>query len=147
MIACFKFKLYWLGLTHDMSKFLPSEFIPYMEHFYGSKVSIGRGRDETGYYKPTDTGDVDFDFAWLLHQKRNKHHWQWWCLPEDEGVLKVLEIPIKYRMEMVADWQGAGRAQRKPDTGKWYDANKHKMSLGVNTRNWIEKQIGEEVTE
>lgn len=142
MIACFKFRLYWLGITHDMTKLLPSEFIPYMEHFYGSGVGIGRGRDETGYYKPTDTGDAAFDFAWLLHQKRNKHHWQWWCLPDDEGGLKVLEMPIKYRKEMLADWQGAGRAQGKPDTNKWYSANQQRMSLGIKTREWLEAQMG-----
>lgn len=141
MVACFRLRLYWLGITHDLSKLLPSEFIPYMEHFYGSGVGIKTGRDETGYYKPTDTGDKAFDFAWLLHQKRNKHHWQWWCLPEDGGGLKVLEMPLKYRKEMLADWRGAGRAQRKPNTKKWYDASKDKMSLGVETRQWIETQV------
>ena len=141
MLECFKFGIYLQGVTHDMSKLLPSEFMLYMEHFYGSKVGISRGRDKTGYYKPTDTGDEAFDFAWLLHQKRNKHHWQWWCLPEDEGGLKVLEMPLRHRKEMLADWRGAGRAQKKPDTIAWYEQNKVRMSLGLETRNWIEKHL------
>jgi len=143
MLECFRLGLYWIGITHDISKLLPSEFMPYMEHFYGSKIGIGRGRNETGYFKPTDTGDAAFDFAWLLHLKRNKHHWQYWCLPDNEGGLKILEMPSKYRKEMLADWRGAGRAQGTPDTKKWYDANRHKMSLGIETRRWIEAQINQ----
>ena len=142
MIECFKLGVYWQGMTHDISKLLLSEFLPYMEHFYGSKIGIGRGRDETGYYKPTDTGDRAFDFAWLLHQKRNKHHWQWWVLPEDEGGLKVLEMPLKYRQEMLCDWRGAGKAQGRPDTLAWYRKNGSRMALGDKTREWIEKTLG-----
>jgi len=67
-LECFREGLYWQGLTHDLSKFLPSEFIPYANYFYG-KGKVKKVRDETGYYKPTDTGDKEFDFAWLLHQK------------------------------------------------------------------------------
>ena len=144
MIECFRLRIYWQGITHDMSKLLLSEFMPYMEHFYGSKIGISKGRDETGYYKPTDTGDKAFDFAWLLHQKRNKHHWQWWTLPEDGGGLKVLDIPLKYRKEMLADWCGAGRAQGTSSVRKWYDKHKLDMSLGQETRAWIEKQLTQE---
>lgn len=126
-----------LGIIHDMSKFSPTEWFPYVNFFYGKN----NPRDKTGYYKPTDTGDQAFDFAWLLHQKRNKHHWQWWVLPEDEGGLKVLEMPLKYRKEMLADWRGAGKAQGTPDTKVWYATNKHKILLGIETRQWIEKAL------
>jgi len=34
-IECFKMGVYWRGITHDLSKFLPSEFIPYAKYFYG----------------------------------------------------------------------------------------------------------------
>lgn len=142
MLECFKFGIYWQGITHDLSKLLPNEFIPYMEHFYGSKIGISRGRDETGYYKPTDTGDKDFDFAWVLHLKRNKHHWQWWIIPEDEGGIKILEMPVKYRMEMLSDWRGVGRAQGTSSVKKWYEKNHLRMSLSDETRLWIEKQLG-----
>ena len=142
MLECFKYGLYWQGLTHDLSKLLPSEFFPYANFFYGDRQgSIKKGRDKTGYYKPTDTGDNAFDFAWLLHQKRNKHHWQWWCLPEDEGGLKVLEMPLKYRLEMLCDWRGAGRAQGTPDVLRWYEKNRNRMILGMATQIWIEQQL------
>jgi hypothetical protein len=132
--------LWWRGLTHDLSKFRFSEWFPYAKYFYGTGVKPRR--DSTGYYKPTDTGDNRFDFAWLLHQKRNDHHWQWWVLPEDAGGLKVLEMSKQARLEMICDWKGAGRAQGTPDTKAWYIANKGKIRLGPQTRAWLEEYFG-----
>ena len=169
----------WMGVIHDWSKFRPSEFFPYAEHFYGKGIEancykcgsiqgsqcgyngsgIGDGvqavnckdyeakgrRDETGYYKPTDTGDADFDFAWLLHQKRNKHHWQWWILPEDEAGIKIFPMPEKYRYEMLFDWLGASKAQGHGgdlnSVWKWYEKNGHKMQLHPDTRRWVESVL------
>jgi len=149
MQECFKQGLFWRGLVHDMSKFLPSEWKPYSHFFYNRDGSKRQVRGTTGYYKPTDTGDEAFDFAWLLHQKRNKHHWQWWILPEDEGKVKILPMPVQYWLEMICDWVGAGKAQGfvspKDDpyleTRKWYGVNKNKMQLHPSTRTAVEKYI------
>lgn len=133
----------WLGLIHDWSKFSPDEWRPYCDHFYGRRA--GTQRDETGYYKPTDTGDAAFDYAWLLHQKRNRHHWQWWILPCDTDGTKVLAMPDRYRREMVADWRGASRAQgHGGDVRAWYRRNGAKMQLAPETRRWVEEWIGAE---
>lgn len=139
-LECFKRGLYWRGLIHDWSKFLPKEFIPYARHFGGN---IKEGRDKTGYYKPYDTGDAAFDFAWFQHQKINRHHWQWWLMPKDgdEKGFKVLPMSYKYRLEMLCDWFGAGRAQGTPDTRAWYLVNKDKLILHPETRKWIERQL------
>jgi hypothetical protein len=141
-LAACKFDIPWLGLIHDWSKFRPCEWFPYARHFHNPDGTSREIRDETGYYKPTDTGDVAFDFAWLLHQKCGRHHWQWWILPEDNGGVKVLPMPDCYRREMLADWYGAGRAQGKTDTQAWYEKNKDKMQLHPETRRWLEEQIG-----
>ena len=139
MIACFKRGLFWRGIKHDWSKFLPSEFFPYARHFYGPNP---QKRDASGYYKPTDTGDSAFDFAWMLHQKRNRHHWQWWLLPEDDGGTKVLEMTNDDILEMVSDWDGAGRAiSGKEDTAKWYSANNYKMQLHPRTRDKVQALV------
>ena len=133
MLECFKKKQYWLGITHDLSKFLPSEFIPYAKFFYGKrKKDI---RDETGYYKPTDTGDLAFDFAWLLHQKRNKHHWQWWILPTDEEGIKVFEMPMKYRIEMLCDWKAATLRNKNGDIRKSIEINKKRFGMSDQLTN------------
>jgi len=133
---------------HDISKLLPSEFFPYAEHFYGNKnQGIKHGRDSSGYYKPTDTGDDAFDFAWLLHQKRNPHHWQWWLLPEDDGGIKILSMMKKtnldstYLAEMVADWYGAGRAIQGSwqNARQWYNKNSCHMQLHTQTKEIVER--------
>jgi len=124
-LECWKVGIIWQGITHDFSKLLPSEFFPYSIYFYGN------GKN-----------DKEFDNAWLLHQKRNPHHWQYWLLYEDEGALKTLDMPLEYRKEMLCDWRGAGKAiTGKDNTEKWYEINKNKMLLHRDTRNWVEKNI------
>lgn len=137
-VECCRLGIPWQGVTHDLSKCRPSEWFPYANFFYGGRPSP---RDETGYYKPTDTGDEAFDFAWLLHQKRNRHHWQWWVLPEDNGGTKVLPMSSVSRREMLADWHGAGKAQGTPDTVAWWEKNREKMRLHPETRAWVESQL------
>jgi len=141
MFECFKHGLYWQGIVHDWSKFRPCEFFPYVNHFYGKKrKETQERRDRTGYSKADDTvEDLAFDFAWLLHQKINKHHWQWWLLPEDEGPVKVLEMPVKYWKEMVCDWLGAARAQGVGNKAnnylvkEWFMKNRGRMKLNPST--------------
>jgi hypothetical protein len=133
--------LYWRGIIHDWSKFRPSEFFPYAHFFYNADGSQKQKRDRTGYYKPDDTGDANFDRAWFLHQKRNSHHWQWYVLPTDGGGVKPFEMSDKDRREMVCDWHGAGRAQKSTSAGDWYAKNKDKLVLGPRTRAWVECRI------
>lgn len=142
-LACARRGLFWLGIIHDWSKFLPDEFIPYARHFYGHS-GIKEGRDETGYYKPTNTGDKAFDFAWMLHQKRNKHHWQWWVLPEEQDGCIVLKMLYPYSLEMVCDWIGAGRAQRTKGVQSWYKRNGRKLQLHEATRACVERMVASE---
>jgi len=149
MLECWKRGLYWRGLVHDLSKLFLSEWKPYTNYFYGNGDGIKKGRNKTGYYKPTDTGDKKFDFAWLLHQKRNRHHWQWWILLEDEEGIKILEMKYPYNLEMICDWIGAGKAQghKSPknnpykETRNWYKENGNKMQLHPKTRKWIENYL------
>ena len=138
-LECKREKLIWLGITHDLSKFLPSEFIPYANHFYGEGRDIKTGRDATGYYRAGDSGESEFDFAWLLHQKRNRHHWQYWILPMGDGTEKLFNMPYEYRVEMLCDWKGAGKAQNSNLTVlEWYEKNKDKMRLSSYTETMLE---------
>lgn len=144
MLECFKIGLIWQGITHDWHKFLPSEFFAYANYFYGknSKQGIKRGRDKTGYYKPTETGDSNFEMAWFRHMKKGRHHWQYWVvpvLPED----KILVIPDKYVKEMICDWVGAGMAQGQfnRDKTEWFEINKKKMKLNPETVKKIYNQL------
>jgi len=138
-VECCKLGIPLRGVVHDWSKFFLDEFIPYYYHFY---TEIKTGKDNTGYYKPFATDDPDFDFAWLKHQNRNDHHWQYFILYNDDGSVVSGEMPFAARKEMLADWRGAGRAQGRPDTKAWYTKNRQKMILGKETRKWIEEQLG-----
>lgn len=91
-----------LGVIHDLSKFTPIEYIPYSRYPFGSN-------------NIPDDIQSDFDNAWNNHQKRNKHHWQYWVLINDEDGTYPLPIPRRYVLEMVADWMGASKAY----TGSW----------------------------
>lgn len=64
----------WRLLKHDWSKFLPSEWFPYVESFYGGHKYSER---------PPEVVEA-FDTAWLHHQNRNDHHWQYWLLTNDK---------------------------------------------------------------
>lgn len=134
-IECCRVGIPLRGLLHDMSKLLPGEFIPYARYFYGKQdLTEQEGIAEQRH----------FDLAWLHHQKRNKHHWQWWVLPEDDGGVKVLPMPEVFRKEMLCDWKGAGKAQGYKEPGecaKWYRANKGNMQLHPDTRSWIESEL------
>lgn len=134
-LACCDYGIPLTGLVHDWSKFRPSEFIPYARHFAGN---IKKGRDKSGYYDPTNTGDPEFDVAWFLHQKRNKHHWQYWTQSRDDGSVVVMDMPFNTAIEMVCDWIGAGRAQGNPDVMGWYEANTEKLILSADARNTVE---------
>jgi hypothetical protein len=89
----------------------------------------------------------EFDLAWLLHISRARHHWQFWILPRDEDStgaptgMKVYEMPLKYRKEMLADWIGAGKAQGTKGVQFWWEKNKGKMILGPETRAWLQDEI------
>lgn len=129
-IECCRLGIPWLGLTHDLSKFLPSEWFPYVRTFYAP--------DGSSRY----AGGPGFAVAWNDHQKRNRHHWQYWRLTWDKGTTDSLPMPDRWRREMLADWRGAGAALGKPDTRGWYEANKYKMFLHPETRQWIHNQLG-----
>ena len=128
--ACLKMGLFWRGILHDLSKFRPSEFFPYMNHFYGKNSKAANRLSRFQDMRANE--DTAFDLAWLKHIHRNPHHWQYWILQEDNGPVKLLKMPEKIAAEMICDWIGAGRAQG------YYD-NKHPMK---EVRNWYQKNRG-----
>jgi hypothetical protein len=124
------------GVKHDLSKYEPDEFKAYAEYFYGE------WRDRNLNPVPAHIQD-GFDYAWLLHQKRNDHHWQYWVLREDSGAAKPLAMPELAVREMVADWVGAGRAIHGMQSNAldWYNKNKDKMVLHSDTRFTVVKLL------
>jgi hypothetical protein len=130
----------WRGLTHDLSKLRPDEWGPYADYFYGGRFPDGSWGG--AMYVPNAVAEA-FDRAWLLHQKRNDHHWQWHVLREDSGATKLLPLGDAQRREMLADWRGAGRAiTGKDNTREWWLRNRDKMLLHDETREWVNRRLG-----
>lgn len=121
----------WSAIVHDWDKFLPGMFLSYVRTFYNP--------DGSGRYSETP----EFNSAWNAHQKRNRHHWQYWLLTFDRGETVPLEMPEKDVREMIADWMGAGEAIGKPNTTDWYFRNKGGMKLHPNTTKRVENLLME----
>ena len=121
----------WQMLIHDWSKFTPRMWGPYARAFYGPK------NQKTG--KPD--GRPDFDAAWLWHQHIERHHWQHYVLMEDSGKVHCLEMPERYRLEMIADWLGANRAYGDQSLGEWYEKTAAARQLHPETRRKVERDL------
>jgi len=98
MRECFRRKLYWQGIVHDLSKFSFAEFTESAKHFQGTGSPIIASRKVNGY-----------SIAWLHHKSHNKHHWDYW-VDFDHGKLIPVPIPKKYIIEMACDMIGASKA-------------------------------------
>lgn len=142
LVECVRLGVLWRGLTHDLSKFLPSEWAPYANYFYG-KRKWGK-REQHDFSVPIDrTSDVEAasDLAWLKHIHRNKHHWQYWRLREDDGGTKLIPMPTKYVKEMLADWRGAEKVQGFTELGPWYEKNYSKIEMADETRDLLHSMM------
>lgn len=146
-------------LIHDLSKFRPSEWTPYVDSFYGEtgqqwierRVKGGLSHVEAaeGWAREEKRRRAAFDRAWLLHQHRNPHHWQHWLLRYDDGRLVTLLPEAWIADEMVADWLGAGQkilarptlAECVAETVKWYAQNHQRMILRDPVRQRVEETL------
>jgi hypothetical protein len=96
---CVRAGIIWQGLTHDLSKYSPTEFIEGARFYLGFKSPTEREREVYGYSK-----------AWVHHKGRNRHHFEYWT---DYSVktkkLEPVKMPIKYVKEMFCDRVAAGK--------------------------------------
>lgn len=130
-IECFKMGLFIHAFTHDFSKFRPSEFIPYARFFVK--------KNRSSNYKQSD---LDFQNGWNHHQKRNKHHWNYWVSVTRKNEIIPIEMPIKYVMQMVADWNGMSR-KFGGNSLKYFNENRDKMILHQKTIERVIYILGE----
>jgi hypothetical protein len=140
VIEAYKLGVLWQGIWHDWHKFLPDEWFPYAEFFYGFPET-----PKGSYGERPPKVKKAFLIAWLKHQHRGRHHWQYWVLRKDDGEIEVFEMPDKYVREMIADWRGAGRAiTGKKGAKEWYENNKENIKLHPWTRMVVETHLADE---
>lgn len=96
---CVKAGIPLSGLTHDLSKYSPAEFIPSVLHYSGKRSPNEGEREHYGYSR-----------AWMHHKGRNKHHYEYWT-DVDPATRKYasVKMPLKYVKEMFCDRVAASK--------------------------------------
>lgn len=104
---CFRVGLYWQGLTHDLSKYSPSEFFEGIRYYAGTQSPNNLERKVKGY-----------SASWLHHKGRNKHHYEYWTdyhIGAPKGTISPVKMPERYVIEMLCDRVAACRTYHKDD--------------------------------
>ena len=128
---CFRCGLYWQGLTHDLSKLSPVEFLAGAKYWQGTQSPNNVQRRVEGY-----------SAAWLHHKGRNKHHLEYWIDYDAKGEgapMAGMRMPEKYVAEMVCDRIAASKNYKGDaytDAAAWeyYDHSRDHYILHPETR-------------
>lgn len=113
--------------AHDSSKNDEDEYDAYDKYFYGNNKS----------YEVLQ----NFDYAWLSHIHKNKHHWQHWVLYHDDPnkPYTLLPIPDNYIIEMICDWWSfSWRSGNLYEIFQWYEDHKIQMQMNVESKAKVE---------
>ena len=96
--ACFKMGLFWQGLTHDLSKYSPTE-MSICKYYSGTRSPHQNAREVLGYSP-----------SWIHHYHTNKHHHMFWWDENEDGKIIPMKMPYKYVIESLCDMLGASKA-------------------------------------
>ncbi len=97
MAGCFRIGLYWQGLTHDLSKYAPTEFMAGARYYQGIRSPNAAEREDKG-----------FSEAWMHHKGRNRHHYEYWTdMNMEKRVYESVHMPRKYLAEQIMDRRAA----------------------------------------
>jgi len=115
---------FWTALIHDWTRFLPSEFLPSANYFFGTyQRGVVWRRGESPAY----------DAARDLHEERNSHHGRYW---------HGQPMPERAIREMLCDWDAAGQAKGNP-IKPWYAVNRDRLGLHPATLAHIDQLLNE----
>ena len=90
MRGCFRMGLIWQGLTHDLSKYSPTEFFAGVRYYQGNRSPNTAEREANGY-----------SLAWMHHKGRNRHHFEYWTdLSPETRTYEPVDMPVKYLCEI-----------------------------------------------
>ena len=129
MEGCFKVGLYWQGLTHDLSKYSPTEFRNGAAYYQGTRSPNTAEREDKGYSE-----------AWMHHKGRNRHHAEFWTdMNVQSGKYEPIPMPRKYLVEMVMDRRAAckvyqGSNYTDGSAFAYFDKSREKMLMHLKTK-------------
>lgn len=142
-LAACKAGIPFRGIIHDWDKFLPDEFFGYANHFYNPDGTKKGQHNAHGFHNPFKGEDEAFERAWFNHQRRNKHHFEWWTMPNKEGGIIPIKMKPIYVLEMICDGVGAGKAQGTLGLKDYYEHTKHTWFMHPESRALYEKLLDE----
>ena len=129
MCGCFRVGLIRQGLTHDLSKYAPTEFFTGARYFQGDRSPNAAEREEKGYSE-----------AWMHHKGRNRHHYEYWTdMSRQTGRYESVPMPRKYLVEMVMDRRAAcmvyqGKNYTDGSALAYFDKSREKVLMHPQTR-------------
>ena len=136
---CFRLGLWRQGLTHDLSKYSPTEFLPGARYWQGTRSPNDVERRRTGV-----------SLAWLHHKGRNRHHFEYWIdyVIRDDGRIEYggNKMPLRYVAEMFCDRIAASRVylgDAYTDASAWtyYANSKDRILIHPETGAEIEEML------
>lgn len=104
---CRRCGLFWQGLTHDLSKYSPTELLAGARYYQGSCSPNDAERRDTGISR-----------AWLHHKGRNRHHYEYWIdykVGEKEPQYTPVPMPNRFIIEMFCDRVAAAQVYHPQD--------------------------------
>lgn len=134
MKNCFRAGIGFQGLFHDMSKYMPTEFLPGVRYFQGDRSPNEMERETIGHSN-----------AWMHHKGRNRHHYEYWndYNPRTKRI-EAVKMPTRYFVEMVCDRIAAskiyyGENYADESSLNYYLRKKGKMFINAETESDLEK--------
>lgn len=151
--GCFRVGLYLQGITHDLSKYSPSELFVGARYYQGYRSPNNAEREARGY-----------SIAWIHHKGRNRHHYEYWTDYKAGGgegethIIVPTRMPKRYLVEMYVDRVAASAIYNKGHFTndmplKYYQRGDYTKLMEEHTRGELEKLLkmlasnGPEVTE
>ena len=96
---CFRVGIPRRGLLHDLSKYAPTEFFEGAKYYQGTRSPNEKAREEFGHSK-----------AWLHHQGRNRHHFEYWFDYNPQTKQREpVKMPPVFVLEMFCDRVAASK--------------------------------------
>ncbi len=136
---CVQVGLIWQGLTHDLSKYSPTEFLVGARYYQGTRSPNNAERE-----------DIGMSTSWLHHKGRNKHHYEYWLdysAQMNGGIngsgIMPCRMPLRYVIEMFMDRIAAsktynGASYRQTDALAYYQRGNTARFLHPDTAKLLE---------
>ena len=100
MLNCVRAGIPVQGLKHDLSKYMPSEFLQGVLFYQNGRRSPNEGEREA----------YGYSYAWMHHKGRNRHHFEYWTDYDPlTKIMSPVKMPINYLKEMFCDRVAASK--------------------------------------